>query len=252
MDGAYLGNSKARLQASIYELGSQKSYQMGELSGQTIATFGIDRSTFASNQTVCMGYSKSESRWSSQLCQSELKVQDVSMKCTCNAFSSSLIGVFNDYTREEGSPVNFPKIEIQESNLAVVVPTQIDPSLNAGNGSKSDDLSDRGLNGTNYVWMGQAILVSILTIAGSLVAKKMDAKDEANLANISRTSPIAAAKQNHFIDEIAKELNEPYAQVTLRKQSLFYYRTIFSKSSFPHLMSQLHPLLSPFSGFYAT
>ena len=49
MDGAYLGNSKARLQASIYELGSQKSYQMGELSGQTIATFGIDRSTFASN-----------------------------------------------------------------------------------------------------------------------------------------------------------------------------------------------------------
>lgn len=100
--------------------------------------------------------------------------------------------------------------------------------------------------------MGQAILVSILTIAGSLVTKKMDAKDEANLASISRTSPIAAAKQNHFIDEIAKELNEPYAQVTLRKQSLFYYRTIFSKSSFPHLMSQLHPLLSPFSGFYAT
>lgn len=116
------------------------------------------------------------------------------MKCTCNAFSSSLIGVFNDYTREEGSPVKFPKIEIKESNLAVVVPTQIDPSLNSGNGSESDNLSDGGLNGTNYVWMGQAILVSILTIAGSLVTKKMDAKDEANLASISRTSPIAAAK----------------------------------------------------------
>lgn len=31
-----------------------------------------------------------------------------------------------------------------------------------------------------------------------------------------------------------------------------YYRTIFSKSAFPHLMSQLHPLVSPFTSFYAT
>jgi len=31
-----------------------------------------------------------------------------------------------------------------------------------------------------------------------------------------------------------------------------YYRTIFSKSAFPHLMSQLHPLISPFTSFYAT
>ena len=79
----------------------------------------------------------------------------------------------------------------------------------------------------------------------------MDRKDEAN-QSVSRTSPIAAAKQNHFIDEVAKELNEPYAQVSLRKQSLLYYRTIFSKSSFPHLMSQLHPLLSPFTSYFAT
>lgn len=99
--------------------------------------------------------------------------------------------------------------------------------------------------------MGQTILIFLLTLAGSIVTFKIDKKDEAS-ESISRTSPIAAAKQNHFIDEIAKELNEPYAQVALRKQSLFHYRTIFSKSSFPHLMSQLHPLISPFASFNAT
>ena len=31
-----------------------------------------------------------------------------------------------------------------------------------------------------------------------------------------------------------------------------YYRPIFAKSAFPHLMSQLHPLISPFTSFYAT
>lgn len=49
MNGAYIGNSKARLQVSIYEIGSNLSYQMGELSGQTVATFGIDRSSFVQN-----------------------------------------------------------------------------------------------------------------------------------------------------------------------------------------------------------
>ena len=38
----------------------------------------------------------------------------------------------------------------------------------------------------------------------------MDKKDEVT-QNVSRTSPIAVAKSNHFIDEVAKELNEPYA-----------------------------------------
>lgn len=35
--------------------------------------------------------------------------------------------------------------------------------------------------------------------------------------------------------------------MALRKQNLLYYRTIFSKSAFPHLLSQLHPLISPFT-----
>ena len=69
---------------------------------------------------------------------------------------------------------------------------------------------------------------------------------------MTRTGPIPVAKQNHFINEIANELNEPYASVMYRKQSVVYYRTIFSKSAFPHLLSQLHPLLSPFTSYYAT
>ena len=253
MKGAYLGNSKARLQATVYTIGSKQRYSMGELSGQTVATFGVDRSTFASNQTVCMGYSKTDGMWRTDLCQSQLKVEEVTMKCTCNAFDSNQIGVFNDYTRDEGLPVAFPAIEIKEQQLTVV-PTIMDPALapnSASKTGKSTELSDGGLNGTNYVWMGQTFLLSILCLAGSFVTKRMDRKDEASLS-VSRTSPIAAAKQNHFIEEVAKELNESYAQVSLRKQSLLYYRTIFSKSSFPHLMSQIHPLISPFTNYCAT
>ena len=31
-----------------------------------------------------------------------------------------------------------------------------------------------------------------------------------------------------------------------------HYRTIFSRSAFPHLLAQLHPLVSPFTSYYAT
>ena len=39
------------------------------------------------------------------------------MKCTCNAFSSDIIGVFNDYSRDEGAPVKFPKLEVVKENI---------------------------------------------------------------------------------------------------------------------------------------
>ena len=92
------------------------------------------------------------------------------------------------------------------------------------------------MNGTNYVWMGQTFLVAIFYVIGSLVTRKMDKKDEVN-NSLSRTSPIAAAKQNHFIDEVAKALDEPYGAVSLRKASISQYRVLFSKATFPHLMS---------------
>ena len=56
MDGAYIGNSKARLSVNIYEPGTTTLHTMGELSGQTVATFDLDRSNFYSNQTVCMAF----------------------------------------------------------------------------------------------------------------------------------------------------------------------------------------------------
>ena len=77
MRGAYLGNSKGRLQVTIYEVGANKRYSMGELSGQTNAVFDLDRDTFYSNQTVCMGFSKSNQKWQADLCQSQLIVEDV-------------------------------------------------------------------------------------------------------------------------------------------------------------------------------
>ena len=55
MKGAYKPNSKGRLQARVYEIATKKNYFMSQLSGQTIATFDIDRSSFYSNQTICMG-----------------------------------------------------------------------------------------------------------------------------------------------------------------------------------------------------
>ena len=67
-----------------------------------------------------------------------------------------------------------------------------------------------------------------------------------------KTAPVAVARQNHFIEEVAKSLNESYAQVVYRQQALLYYRTIFSQSPFPHMMSQMHPMIAPFTSYIAT
>ena len=203
-----------------------------------------------------MGYSKLNQKWQSDLCQSELLIEKVAMKCTCNAFEADQIGLFSDFIRTLGEPVTFPRIEFEEDKqlLTVVTPT-VDPEFSnvsgdstvQGNTDQKGGVSDtqervtsaiEEINGTNYVWMGETILIAILCLAGSLITIKMDRKDAAS-QGISRTSPLAitAQAQNHFIDEVAKELKENYAQVCLRQQSLLHYRTIFSKSSFPHLLS---------------
>ena len=38
------------------------------------------------------------------------------MKCTCNAFESDLIGLFNDFTRTLGEPVDFPAPPVIEED----------------------------------------------------------------------------------------------------------------------------------------
>ena len=59
-----------------------------------------------------MGYSKTEARWKSDLCHSEVYVEEVEMACVCNAFDSTQIGVFSDFTRTLGESVTFPEIEV--------------------------------------------------------------------------------------------------------------------------------------------
>ena len=153
---------------------------MGELSGQTIATFDVVRDTFHSNQTVCMGYSLTDERWQTDLCLSTLSVEDVTMSCTCNAFDSNLIGVFSDFTRAKGMPVNFPPpaIIVDDSSFSVIR-SNVDPTMSVTN--DRDDVVSRvnNVNGSNFVWMIQTLLVAILTIAGAFMTHKMDKKDEA-------------------------------------------------------------------------
>ena len=158
------------------------------------------------------------------------------MKCTCNAFDSTLIGVFADFTRTLGGPVEFPAVQPEDTKFNVR-PSNVDLSGISSKVTSDDVVSQvKDINGTNYVWMGQTILVALLTLAGSLVTRKMDKKDE-NDASLSRTSPIPVTKHNHFIEEVSKELSESYASVIYRKRSLIHYRTIYTKTAFPHLMS---------------
>lgn len=205
-----------------------------------------------------MAYAEQEKRWSSDLCKSELLVEDVQMKCDCNSFNSEMIGIFTDFTRKLGDPVTFPAPPEPEvvpksdpiEQSYVVVPTRVEPNIVDTTTSKVTD-DEVAPVGTNYVWMGQTFMFALLTFIGAFVAYRMDKSDEQTQA-VSRTGPIPVAKQNHFISEVANELKEPYAAVYYRKQAIMYYRTIFAKSAFPHLMSQLHPLISPFTSFYAT
>ena len=97
-------------------------------------------------------------------------------------------------------------------------------------------------------------MVAILCIAGSFIALKFDRADQRD-SSIMRTAPtqqISIAKQNHFVEEVAKSLNESYGTVMHRHQNLLYYRTIFSKSPFPHILSQMHPMIAPFTSYIAT
>ena len=101
------------------------------------------------------------------------------MSCTCNAFDSNLIGVFSDFTRAKGMPVNFPPpaIIVDDSNFSVIR-SNVDPTMSVTN---DKDVVSRinNVDGSNFVWMIQTLLVAILTIAGAFMTHKMDKKDEA-------------------------------------------------------------------------
>ena len=62
----------------------------------------------------------------------------------------------------------------------MVVPTNTFPKTSDARTASvsTDEIAAAHSAGTNYVWMGQTIIFSILTISGALVTKKQDKKDE--------------------------------------------------------------------------
>jgi len=124
-----------------------------------------------------MGYAELENLWKSDLCQWELDDEKVQMKCSCNAFGSELIGIFTDFTRILGAPVAFPPpiervipTELKDGTY-VVVPTDAKVTESETTTSSTDESATAAV-GTNYVWMGQTLMFSILTICGCFVTRK--------------------------------------------------------------------------------
>ena len=103
--------SSGVLEVAVFENGSGIRYSMGELSGQTVATFNVNPDTYANNQTVCMAFSEARNAWDSELCITELQVKTISLKCICNAFESKRVGLFTDSTRVLGPDIEFPVVE---------------------------------------------------------------------------------------------------------------------------------------------
>ena len=147
-----------------------------------------------------MGYEKQVRRWQSELCSWTLSVEDVTMKCTCNAFRSDIIGIFTDFTRTLGPQVAFPAlpepvvVKDETEPGYMVVPTDQNLSETKTNQAQDVKVTGKALNGTNFVWMGQTILIALLTLAGSLAAWRLDKADENTHGVMSRTAPIPVAK----------------------------------------------------------
>ena len=159
------------------------------------------------------------------------------MKCVCNAFQSEQIGIFTDKSRAIGPQVTFPEPIIEEvSQSFVALPNTIDPWIdqpgssgsegssngssdeNGSGGKVTENIAQVGeVSGSGFVWTCQSVFISTLCLIAYCMARRADGKDKHENFSISRTAPIAVAKQNHFIDEVAKELKEPYHSVLYRK-----------------------------------
>ena len=109
--------SSGVLEVAVFENGSGIRYSMGELSGQTVATFNVNPDTYANNQTVCMAFSEARNAWDSELCITELQVKTISLKCICNAFESKRVGLFTDSTRILGPVIEFPVVEREQVEI---------------------------------------------------------------------------------------------------------------------------------------
>ena len=188
----YTGGSRRNLQSgstayssgvvevAVFENGTGMRYSMGELSGQTVATFDVRPDTYANNQTVCMAYSDTRRIWDSELCITELKVQNIQLKCICNAFDSKRVGLFTDKSRILGPAIEFPEIELAEVQYYQgfeLIPSEPVDSI-------------QSLDSAGFVWISQSVLVAMLCISGSLIALKFDRADKKEYdPSIMRTAP---------------------------------------------------------------
>lgn len=175
--------SRGVLQVTVYENGTGIRFQMGELSSQTVATFDLNPDTYRSNQTLCMAYSETRQIWDSDLCITELLVDTVQQKCTCNAFESRKVGLFTDSTRPLGAAIAFPEIERDYEELyrdfeTVAIKTEVAPPVHA-------------FEGAAFVWVVESVLLALLFLAGALIALKFDRVDHQE-QSIMKTAPTAA------------------------------------------------------------
>ena len=204
----------------------------------TVATFEVNPVTFRNNQTVCMAFSEVEQKWSADLCQSTVQPKTYEMQCSCNAFASSYVGVFTDRMRLMDMSVVFPAIEIaQEQSVTVAAPDALHVTGAAE------------INGTSYVILGVAVLITLFGLSGSSIVMRADMKDWTDLG---LAGEFAHADTERFVQEVSKNLNEPSKLTHYRTHALMSYRSLLSSSLFASCLVTIHPLVSPFTSFEAT
>lgn len=172
----------------------------------------------------------------------ELLVEESRQLCTCNAIKANLFTLQFDMTRVEGPLIEFPIIEkpVEEERYNIQVQTVYPYDLSADTKAV-------------YVWISESVLIAMLSLIGVIVAARLDDTDQKEIS-IGKTVPVLTAltKNNHFISEVAKQLDEPYSSVVHREQQIKHYRSVSSKAVYPHVVNALHPLVAPFTGYSAT
>ena len=108
-----------------------------------------------------MAFSKDTNAWDSNLCNSELEVKSLQMKCTCNAFKSDLSALFTDSSRPlDLTPIVFPEVK-QVTKQSI----EVQPSMQAK--SKS------------YIWLWSSSLLSFVLLVAAGIAFRLDISDNA-------------------------------------------------------------------------
>ena len=160
--------SVARLNVAIYENVEGLNHEIGQLVNQVNATFNVNPYSYESNQTVCMAYSLTGKKWDSELCVTELVVERLQIKCSCNSINAETIGVFVDTKRVLGKRIEFPE------------PQKI---AQGGNGRVYEIIDEDFSDAVHVkyeqspIWIMQSVATAIICITGMLITMKLDKND---------------------------------------------------------------------------